>query len=252
MKIIIFLLVFCFSSINIYSQSSDKYKLEESKIINNFFLDIVGTRIYSSYYINLRVSDSVLIEYSKKPSNYEQELQSLDMHYKSFSFSSKLKKAKGDSLKFLQFKNSFNHYADSINRQIDSLGLVLFVTDTLYSVKQMKHTSLFRRAGLTRSLLQRFRAITIGCSPMEFKPQETGRYLVSNKKYPDFEERRQTAEIEVGLVMFSRVIFNSNMTKGYFYYTYFKHGKHGLGMIIVVEKNDGKWIINRKLHLWIS
>jgi hypothetical protein len=55
-----------------------------------------------------------------------------------------------------------------------------------------------------------------------------------------------------GLLTFSRVGFNADGTQAFFYFSNSCDGLCGTGDYVVMEKHDGRWIIQREVNMWVS
>ncbi|MDE5419745.1 hypothetical protein L3049_17260 [Labilibaculum sp. DW002] len=56
----------------------------------------------------------------------------------------------------------------------------------------------------------------------------------------------------IGTISFSRTSFNKSLTTGYFYYDVYCGEDCGHGALIRIKKNNGAWIIDDYISMWIS
>jgi hypothetical protein len=152
------------------------------------------------------------------------------------------------------FKSDFQKFSDSISSLYDSSRLLVFVTDSLYQISTRQSKDLKEVKRIDSTLLDSFLLEKYATRYIDFnKITNQGRFEITNEKYPDQETRRQTKDIkEIGLITCSRVIFSKDFTKGFFYYTFFKNGLNAYGVILIVKKVNGIWIIKNEIGLWVS
>jgi hypothetical protein len=83
-------------------------------------------------------------------------------------------------------------------------------------------------------------------------PQE--KYLASDFKSSVFKigSFTEANRCEIGTIGFSRVFRNTMRDQAILYYEFHCGEKCGKGEILLVEKKNNKWIINKKRRMWIS
>jgi hypothetical protein len=62
----------------------------------------------------------------------------------------------------------------------------------------------------------------------------------------------KTTDCSIGRISFSNICLNNLRNKGLLYYEFYCGEKCGKGEILLIEKRDGWWMINKKIRLWIS
>ena len=55
-----------------------------------------------------------------------------------------------------------------------------------------------------------------------------------------------------GLLTFSRVGFSADGTQAFFYYSNRCEGLCGRGEYVVMERHDGRWVIQQEIGMWVS
>ncbi len=59
-------------------------------------------------------------------------------------------------------------------------------------------------------------------------------------------------ECDIGVVSFSKIFLDNSNRKGLLYYEFNCPGNCGMGEILVIERVDNRWSIQRRIELWIS
>ena len=78
---------------------------------------------------------------------------------------------------------------------------------------------------------------------------QIGKYTLVS--YQEFKDTTGTKR-KIGTLVFSRVAFDKNKTRGVFYYSFVCGGLCGGGSIVFVEKIDDKWQIIGQREMWVS
>lgn len=253
-KTVKLVLFFIFFGIEVSAQDSERYNYEEFNVINNLFIQLIDTAYYYNDLLIPLMPDQFLIEYASKPDKNIESLDFWNKEYYPFEYSKKLIETKGDSNKLQDFQADFKKFQDSLTSQYDTRRLLVFVTDSLYQISERESGDLKEVLRIDSSLLDSIQLEKYSTRHIDFcKITNQGRFEITNEKYPDNETRRQTKDIkEIGMITCSRVIFNKDLTKGFFYYTFFKNGLNAYGVILIVEKVNGLWIIKHEIGLWVS
>jgi hypothetical protein len=55
-----------------------------------------------------------------------------------------------------------------------------------------------------------------------------------------------------GLLTFSRLGFSADGTQAFFYYSNRCGGLCGVGCYVVMEKHDGRWVVQKEIEMWVS
>jgi hypothetical protein len=253
-KTIKLILIFGFLCVKISAQDSKQYCKEEFNVINDLFIQLIDTGYYYNDWLIPLMPDEYLIEYAQEPEENKNDLEWGDREYYPFEYSKKLIETEGNLEKLEIFKSDFQKFSDSISSLYDSSRLLVFVTDSLYQISTRQSKDLKEVKRIDSTLLDSFLLEKYATRYIDFnKITNQGRFEITNEKYPDQETRRQTKDIkEIGLITCSRVIFSKDFTKGFFYYTFFKNGLNAYGVILIVKKVNGIWIIKNEIGLWVS
>lgn len=253
-KTIRLILIFVFFCVKVSAQDSEKYYKEEFNVINDLFIQLIDTGYYYNDWLIPLMPDDYLIEYAQEPDENKNDLEWGDREYYPFEFSKKLIETKGNPVQLEAFKSDFQRFFDSLSNQYDSRRLLVFVTDSLYQINKRQSKDLKEISRIDSTMLDSFLLEKYPTRHIDFnRITNKGRFEITNEKYPDQETRRQTKDIkEIGLITCSRLIFNKDFTKGFFYYTFFKNGLNAYGVILIVEKVNGLWIIKHEIGLWVS
>ena len=248
------IIIFGFFCVNVSAQDSKKYHKEEFNVINDLFIQLIDTGYYYKDWLIPFMPDQYLVEYALKPEENKDNLDWGDKEYYPFEYSKKLIETKGDYSKLQEFHADFRRFQDSITRQYDSRRLLIFVTDSLYQISKRESENFKEVLRIDSTLLDSFQLEKYPTRYIDFnKINNHSRFEITNNKYPDQETRIQTKNLkEIGLISCSRVIFNTDLTKGFFYYTFFKNGLNAYGLLLIVEKVDGLWRIKQEIGLWVS
>jgi len=254
LKTIRLIIIFGFFCLKVLAQDSEKYHKEEFNVINDLFIQLIDTGYYYNDWLIPLMPDQYLVEYALKPKKNKDNLDWGDKEYYPFEYSKKLIETRGNNEKLQEFRADFRKFQDSLTSQYDSRKLLVFVTDSLYQISSRESEDLKEISRIDSTLLESFQLEKYTTRYIDFnKIKNQGRFEITNEKYPDQETRRQTKDIkEIGLITCSRVIFNKYFTKGFFYYTFFKNGLNAYGVILIVEKVNGIWIIKNESGLWVS
>jgi len=59
-------------------------------------------------------------------------------------------------------------------------------------------------------------------------------------------------ESQIGVVSFSKIVFNKTRDQALLYYEFWYGGKCGMGEILVLANEDLRWKIKRKFQVWIA
>jgi hypothetical protein len=62
----------------------------------------------------------------------------------------------------------------------------------------------------------------------------------------------RAAGCSIGRISFSNIFLNKLRDKGLLYYEFHCGEKCGKGEVLVIEKRDGQWVIQKNFKLWIS
>lgn len=67
-------------------------------------------------------------------------------------------------------------------------------------------------------------------------------------------QRGQKIKREIGdrVISYSRIVYNTDITKAVFYFQNNCSGLCGFGLFVVVEKVNGIWTITKEYHDWVS
>ncbi len=236
------------------AQDSKKYHKEEFNVINDLFIQLIDTGYYYNDWLIPLMPEQYLAEIALKPEENRDNLDWGDKEYYPFEYSKKLIETKGDYDKLQKFYADFREFQDSLKSQYDSRRLLIFVTDSLYQISNKESEDLKEVSRIDSTLLNSLQLDKYVTRYIDFnKIENHSRFEITNDKYPDQKTRIQTNDIkEIGLITCSRVIFNTDLTKGFFFYTFFKNGLNAYGLILIVEKVDGLWRIKHEIGLWVS
>lgn len=249
-----FILIFLLLQTKLYSQNSSEYHKEEFNVINEVFVELVGEHnYYQDGFIPL-MPDQDLIRFAKHPDKYKDELEYGNKQFYPFQYSKKLIATKGEKRALKNFRDEFYKFSDSIESQIDDRRLVVYVDDTLTSINASRRQEFIKNVQQDSILLNIYSNKTIDYREFDFsKINRKGRFEISNEKYPDREKRNKTKNIkEIGLIKFSRIIFNADYSKGYFFFYYHENGLNAGESILRIEKEDGNWVIKDGILLWVA
>ncbi|WP_321320620.1 hypothetical protein [Labilibaculum sp.] len=253
-KTIRLILIFGFFCMKVSAQDSKKYHKEEFNVINDLFIQLIDTGYYYNDWLIPLMPEQYLAEIALKPEENRDNLDWGDKEYYPFEYSKKLIETKGDYDKLQKFYADFREFQDSLKSQYDSRRLLIFVTDSLYQISNKESEDLKEVSRIDSTLLNSLQLDKYVTRYIDFnKIENHSRFEITNDKYPDQKTRIQTNDIkEIGLITCSRVIFNTDLTKGFFFYTFFKNGLNAYGLILIVEKVDGLWRIKHEIGLWVS
>jgi hypothetical protein len=150
---------------------------------------------------------------------------------------------------------------ETIGPDYDSTKLYVFINDTLGQVPDGDREFISRISQMD-SFSENFAS-----TDTSFKKLVLGLIEIKNKKYLDVESLnskyeykiRSTsnwasdmADITLGAVTISRVVFSDDNQKACVYTRYVCEGDCGGGQILFFEKNMGKWKIVSSRLLWVS
>jgi len=234
MKLLINILFFLISTL-LKGQNFDSK--EELKVYNTVFVEIIGKEYY----------------YEEPPIE---------------PISLRDCKSQEDSTIFNIWKTKFNDWI--VNPKIDTSNLVIAFNSTLiYTSKsiseaiknKIKYTSQhipdsvdFKNYTILLETLidcNKYSSIQININDLS----NTGRFELRNleqfrKDNPSYTKIKGFRLI--GDVSLSRVCFNKEFNKGVFYMDFVCGGDCGSGIIFLISKINGEWIIKGKIPLWVS
>jgi len=220
--------------------SHKKYsKREEIKVLNDVFIELMGTENYYKPFPN-----------------------------PPYPYSLKLCENKEDSMKYTQWESEFNFLIKE--PQVDSLDLVIAFSDTLISPFNYERENILNRIEYLQSYIPDSLDGTAILPLMSFlidsakyklrdnvlaKVLNTGRYELREinqlrREYPRY--KNMVGFRFIGDLKLSRIVFNGDRTCAVFYQEHICGGECGTGDIIWVKKHEGKWKIECRINLWVS
>ena len=199
---------------------------EESNVINQTFVEIMGT---GWYYEPLPIPPMPLEENSTKE----------------------------DSIRFNNEKIESQFRLN--NRKLDTSELQVYVFDTLVTYKGGRELeSILTQENFENNfpvdtswvkLIGKLNRIEKTSKLDLTEINQTGKYTLVS--YQEFKDTTGTKR-KIGTIVFSRVAFDENKTRGVFYYSFVCGGLCGSGSIVFVEKIDNKWQIIGQREMWVS
>ncbi len=199
---------------------------EEVKIINQHFLELVGT---NWYYEAPPIPPVPLSEESTRE----------------------------DSLRFLE---ESLEYGDLIeNPQLDTSTLKIYLHDTLTTYKadaflerMLSHNNFEANFPVDTTWIKLVEKLNHIEEPKAFDIKqitETGNYtIVTESEYNDTSDHKR----RVGIMTMSRIAFSLDYKRGVFYYDFTCGGLCGWGSIVFIEKQKGAWKIVGERQMWVS
>ncbi len=158
----------------------------------------------------------------------------------------------GDRISLFVIQNLTESDEQGINQQIDGNGQPIPWTQTANSLQSkattLKRTTLdaFRETNNQQTTFQRsFHTATAYeiVDSTELDPIfKSGSWPAFYKRFPD----------SPGIVRFSRVGFGADGTQALFYLSHTCGGLCGGGEYVVMERRDGRWVIEKEIETWMS
>lgn len=220
------------------------YESEEQKAFNDVFTKILKddyesifpfmnteqTLYYPEMFMNVPELRQELISCSMYPERYDSVLSYYDNYHKPFfkDFTKILIEAKGNKKKIDALLKSASEAFTAYNRDIFNKSRILLYTDNKLlpfrdtiitpGKYQVRYDSSYFYQLNTKELEERaFNCLSI---------KNTGRIELQDSTSPDAKVRKRTPEIKMGKIIFSRIAFNPDFTKGKFI-LYFDNGSSG-------------------------
>lgn len=208
------------------SDPNTESKVEEVRILNQNFLELVGT---NWYYEPLPIPPAPISEESTRD----------------------------DSIKFR--KDTLEYGALLDNRQLDTSVLKIYLLDTLTTYKDLSllekissPTYFEANFSINTSWIKLVRKLIKFDNPERFdinQVTETGNYtLVTESEFEDTTDNKR----RIGRMTMSRVALSPDNKRGVFYYTFTCGGLCGWGSLVFVERKGSEWKIIGQRGMWVS
>lgn len=208
------------------SDPNTESKVEEVRILNQNFLELVGT---NWYYEPLPIPPAPISEESTRD----------------------------DSIKFR--KDTLEYGALLDNRQLDTSVLKIYLLDTLTTYKDLSllekissPTYFEANFSINTSWIKLVRKLIKFDNPERFdinQVTETGNYtLVTESEFEDTTDNKR----RIGRMTMSRVALSPDNKRGVFYYAFTCGGLCGWGSLVFVERKGSEWKIIGQRGMWVS
>lgn len=264
---IIYLLFLCLAILAGCSLEN-KYESEELKAFNDVFSAVISddyeilfhfmnpeqTLYYPELFMNDSKKRNEFINCSRYPEKYDSVLAYCDNYHKPFfkDFKRMLIEAKGNKKKIVALLKSASEAFSAYHREILNKSRLLIYTDNKLrsfrdtiiaanSYNAAYDSSYFYQLNLKELEERSFKYAFI---------KNTGKIEIKDSAYPVAKVRKQTPEIEIGKLAFSRIAFNPDFTKGKFI-LFFKNGRYGdkVTSLIYINKFNGRWHYKSAIQL---
>ena len=210
----------------ITSCKTDTVEKEELNVLNQTFIELVGTEWY---YEPLPPPPMPLWE----------------------------KSTRDDSLRFI--KDSIEFETQLNNIKLDTSELKMFLYDTLTTFKSydrleriLTPNNFQANFPVDTSWIRLIRKLNQIEKPKKLnltKINQTGNYsLVSETEFKDTTDNKR----RIGIVTLSRVAFSENKERAIFYYSFSCGRLCGWGSIVFVERKGEEWKIVGQREMWVS
>nr|WP_320021247.1 hypothetical protein [uncultured Draconibacterium sp.] len=211
---------------NIDNQPQIDIDSEEIEIINLTFLALIGTQWY---YEPLLPPPMPLADDATKEDSIKYQ----------------------DELRIINQKNE--------NRKLDTSRLIVFFKDSLIAYPTSeRQTDILEPKNFASNfpvdisyifLIKKLYSQAISKSIDLRKITEIGKYKI----LPVSEiETLEGNYKKIGVVRYSRIVFNENRDKACFYFDFLHGPLLGFGQIVFIEKNQGKWTIIGQREMWVA
>lgn len=199
---------------------------EEVRILNQNFLELVGT---NWYYEPIPIPPAPLSE----------------------------KSTRDDSLRFIEDTLQFGELLD--NRQLDTSVLKIYLYDTLITYKandflegMLGKENFEANFPVDTTWIKLIRKLNRIEEPKGFEVNqitETGNYtLVTESEFNDTTDNKR----RIGIMTMSRVAFSPDNKRGVFYYDFTCGGLCGWGSLVFIEKQGVAWKIVGERQMYVS
>ena len=211
-----------FIAILIFSISSfSKAQVYES-VLNDCFLEIIGTWYYEPFPPN---------------PNYIQ----LDM----FS-------TRQDSLDYIRLEKEYEIEKQKI--ELNNQRKIILINDNVVQLNSNAITDIIEQEIEDTNIVKlRKKLIDTSISPLKKikidEIENTGKYeLVYLSKRNNLKKPFRL----VSKIYFSQIVYNETVDKALFYYHFYCGGECGYASLVYLEKENDKWILKEQIGLWIS